>query len=60
MLTIKALSDKRCFICGSAEKTADVQFSDKTFKGVLCLQHIYEKLKPEVPRAAGQTGSRAS
>jgi hypothetical protein len=60
VLVIKSLSDKRCFICGSAEKTADVQFADKTFKGVLCLLHIYEKLKPEVPRAAGQASGRTA
>ena len=47
MVTIKAKSEKKCFICNSAEKTADVQFADKSFRGVLCLSHIYEKLKTE-------------
>lgn len=47
MLTIKCPSDKPCFICGTSERTADVSFADKTFRGVLCMEHIYEKLRPE-------------
>ncbi|HUY33190.1 MAG TPA: hypothetical protein VMV69_10440 [Pirellulales bacterium] len=58
MLTIKSLSDKKCFICGSTEKTAEVQFADKTFRGVLCLNHIYEKLKPEKSHAQGEPGRK--
>jgi hypothetical protein len=54
MLTIKGLSDKPCFICASREKTADVQFLDKTFRGVLCMPHIYEKLKKEAGDAQGE------
>lgn len=45
MLNIKGPSDKPCFICQSKEKTAEVQFADKTFRGVLCMTHVYEKLK---------------
>jgi hypothetical protein len=52
MLTIKGLSDQSCFICRSREQTVEVAFQDKTFRGVLCLAHVYEKLKPEVPHAA--------
>jgi hypothetical protein len=50
MLTIKAKSEKKCFICGSAEKTVDVQFADKSFRGVLCLTHVHEKLKPDASK----------
>lgn len=60
MLTIKAKSEKKCFICGSAEKTVDVQFADKSFRGVLCLTHVHEKLKPEVNRAAGGGSGKAT
>lgn len=54
MLTIKSLSDQPCFICRSREKTVDVAFADKTFRGVLCMTHVYEKLKPEVPHAQSE------
>jgi hypothetical protein len=47
MLTIKCISDKPCFICGKRDRTVDVAFADKTFRGVLCMEHVYEKLKPE-------------
>lgn len=52
MLTIKSLSDQPCFICRSREKTVEVAFANKTFRGVLCMTHVHEKLKPEVPNAA--------
>jgi hypothetical protein len=55
MLIIKGPSEKPCFICQSPEKTVDVQFSDKTFRGVLCLEHIYQKLKPVVKNGAAST-----
>ena len=62
MLTIRAVSDKPCFICGSKEKTAEVSFSDKTFRGVLCMTHVYEKIKAEkeVTRAPGEAGGRTA
>lgn len=47
VLTIKGPSDKPCFICASKERTVDVQFADKSFRGVLCMEHVYQKLKPE-------------
>ncbi len=47
VLTIRAVSDKPCFICGGKEKTAEVSFSDKTFRGVLCMTHVYDKIKAE-------------
>lgn len=52
MLTIKSLSDQPCFICRSREETVEVAFADKTFRGVLCMAHVHEKLKPEVPHVA--------
>ena len=62
MLTIRMASDKPCFICGSKEKTAEVSFSDKTFRGVLCMTHVYDKIKTEkeVTRAPGETGGRTA
>lgn len=62
MLTIRESSEKPCFICGSKEKTAEVSFSDKTFRGVLCLTHIYEKVKmgKEVAGAAREAGGRTA
>jgi hypothetical protein len=60
MLTIKCISDKPCFICGKRDRTVDVSFADKTFRGVLCMEHVYEKLKPEVPRVAGQASGRTA
>lgn len=50
MLSIRGISDKPCFICNAREKTVDVSFGDKTFRGVLCLAHVYDKLKPEGAR----------
>jgi hypothetical protein len=47
MLTIREVSDKRCFICGTTERTVVVQFADKSFRGVLCLQHVWEKLRDD-------------
>ncbi len=58
MLTIKCASDKPCFICNAREKTVEVAFGDKTFRGVLCLTHVYDKLKSEVPRVAGPTSGK--
>ena len=54
MLTVKALSSQKCFICGSTDKTVEVQFSDKTFRGVLCMNHVYEKLKQEQGESQSQ------
>lgn len=59
MLTIKCMSEKPCFICGNTQKTAEVVFADKTFRGVLCIEHIYKKLQgKEVASAAGQSGGK--
>jgi hypothetical protein len=47
MLTIREVSDKRCFICGTTERTVVVQFGDKSFRGVLCLKHVWDKLREQ-------------
>ena len=62
MLTIRMVSDQPCFICGSKENTAEVSFSDKTFRGVLCLMHVYEKVKAgkEVSGATREAGGRTA
>jgi len=61
MLWINGLSDKACFICGSTKKTLDVNFRDKTFKGVLCLEHVHEKVKQkEGADAAGESSRGAA
>ena len=60
MLTIKGVSDQPCFICRGKEKTVEVAFADKTFRGVLCMTHVYEKLKPEVPHAQSERRSGAA
>lgn len=57
MLTIKCLSDKPCFICGAKDKTAEVTFSDKTFRGVLCMTHIHTKLNGKEEKGAAGSGS---
>lgn len=57
MLMIKGPSDKPCFICQSKEKTAEVHFTDKTFRGVLCMTHVYEKLKRAPDGSQPQTKS---
>lgn len=60
MLTIKGPSEKPCFICGSRTKTAEVQFADKTFRGVLCMEDIYKKVQPvkEAVQAEIQQGRK--
>ena len=58
MLSIRGVSDKPCFICNTREKTVDVAFGDKTFRGVLCLNHVHEKLKTDVPRPAAQSTNK--
>lgn len=45
MLTIREVSEKPCFICGKTERTVVVQFADKSFRGVLCLNHVWQKLQ---------------
>ncbi len=45
MVTIIAKSDQKCFICEKSVKTVEVRFKDKSFQGVLCLEHVYAKLK---------------
>lgn len=56
MIQLLGPSDKSCFVCSSKEKTAEVKFKDGTFRGVLCLTHVHEKLKSEVKRAESGAG----
>jgi hypothetical protein len=44
MLWINGPSDRPCFICGSKDRTVDVNFRDKTFRGVLCMDDLYDKI----------------
>jgi hypothetical protein len=55
MLTIKGPSNKPCFICGSKERTTEVRFADGTFRGVLCVNHVYEKLMPAKEQTDAQS-----
>ncbi len=57
MVTIKQATDQKCFICSTKEETVEVSFADKTFRGVLCMKHVYEKVR--VNRAASGGGSKA-
>ena len=58
MVTIKQATEQKCFICSTKEQTVEVSFADKTFRGVLCMKHVYEKVK--VSRDAGGGGGKAS
>lgn len=58
MLSIKCVSDRPCFICNGREKTVEVSFGDRSFRGILCLNHVHEKLKADSPRAAGPSNAK--
>ncbi len=58
MLSIRGISDKPCFICSTKEKTVEVSFGDKTFRGVLCLTHVYDKLKPDGARPSEKPAAK--
>lgn len=47
MLTIIDRSTKPCFVCGTTKKTVQVKFKDKTFSGVLCMEHMYDRMPIE-------------
>ena len=59
MLTIKGPSDKPCFICKSTKNARIVKLDDKTFSGVLCIEHIAEKTSenPASNGAAKESGN---
>ena len=54
-------SSKPCFLCGRKEKTVEVKLKNGSFSGVLCLEHLYDRLegKPKNPKkpknGAGKT-----
>ena len=57
MITLKGAVTDPCVICGSREGTAKVKFADGTLDGVLCMKHVYERLKPYV-KAVRRKGGR--
>ncbi len=44
MLTIRELTDRPCFLCGSTEDIAEAKFKDGTVVP-LCREHTWKKLK---------------
>ena len=45
MLTIKKLTNERCFLCEKTQDTAEVRSKDAKFTGVLCKEHLWAILK---------------
>ena len=44
MIVIK-LSDKPCFLFGKAMHAVEAKFKDGTFSGVLCKDHLFERME---------------
>ena len=44
MIVIK-LSDKPCFLCGKTAHAVEAKFKDGTFSGVLCKDHLFERME---------------
>jgi hypothetical protein len=44
MVTIK-FSDKPCFLCGKTTHVVEAKFKDGTFSGVLCKDHLFERME---------------
>ena len=44
MVTIIRLTDKPCFLCNSPKDTVEVRFKDRTFAGVVCMEHLFQLL----------------
>lgn len=55
MVTIRELTDRPCFMCGSTEDIAEAKFKDGTVVP-LCRDHTWKKLKEmaKKPRAKGR------
>jgi len=49
-ITIKK-STKPCFLCGKTSHTVEAKFKDGTFNGVLCKDHLFERLEAKYPAA---------
>ena len=50
MITIK-LSDKPCFLCGKTAHVVEAKFKDGTFSGVLCKDHLFERMEAKYRQA---------
>ncbi len=44
MITIQK-STKPCFLCGTTEHTVEARFKDGTFRGVLCKDHLFDRME---------------
>ncbi len=51
MVTIKP-SDKPCFLCGLTAHVVEAKFKDGTFTGVLCKEHLFERIEAKLRQAA--------
>ena len=51
MVTIK-LSDKPCFLCGKNTHVVEAKFKDGTFSGVLCKDHLFERMEAKYRQAS--------
>ncbi len=56
--TVTFTESGRCFVCKTTEQVVNVSYKDGSFSGVLCTDHVYEHLQPEVPHVAESAGSR--
>ena len=59
MVTIIRLTNKPCFLCNSAKDTVEVRFKDRTFSGVVCMEHLFQLLRKRT-EAANKTSSSTS
>jgi len=39
------LASQGCFLCGKRDDTLDVKMKDKSFQGVVCIEHLLQILK---------------
>lgn len=54
--TVK-IAEGRCFLCKTTEQVFHVKMKDQSFTGLLCSDHLYEQMQPEVPRVVSQQRS---
>ena len=45
-------SQKPCFLCGTTRQTVEARFKDGTFSGVLCKDHLFERMEAKLGQAA--------
>lgn len=53
-ITIKDTNDKPCTICMTTEKVVEADFADKTFKGTVCMTHLWHMI---VARSGKKNGN---